>query len=296
MTPDLQTACRQALNLLRGIRWREALVLQGTPLMGVIFSAGNISLRQVPALAEFCAASFLLVLHIWCLNDWADHAHDRATKFSRDGALAGRQLEAPVLLGLSVGFLLLCSGLLIRLPPSTRLVGAALVSLGFLYSFPGVYTKGAVWLSSVTHLVGGALHFLFGYSLFSVIDSRAMLIALFFAMVFTAGHATQEIQDHEADLCAGIRTKAAIVGKRRAFLGAVGLFAASYSYLAWLAWNSIVAARLGLVSMLLLPVHLRWSAEAWRDGLTCQSVARLRDRYRLLFAVIGLGIASLLFT
>ena len=60
-------------------------------------------------------------------------------------------------------------------------------------------------LSSLPHLLGGLLHFLLGYSLFEPIDGRGVLIALFFALTFTAGHLNQEVRDHEGDQVNGLR-------------------------------------------------------------------------------------------
>ena len=74
-------------------------------------------------------------------------------------------------------------------------------------------------VSSVSHFIGGLLHFWLGYSLFSPIDRRAILIAPFFALIFMAGHANQEVQDQDVLIRKGrIRTNAVVFGKTAVFL------------------------------------------------------------------------------
>jgi hypothetical protein len=62
-----------------------------------------------------------------------------------------------------------------------------------------VWRQGVTLLNSVTHLAGGILQLLLGYSLGNAIDPRGLAIATFFALIFTAGHLTQEIRDHQGD-------------------------------------------------------------------------------------------------
>jgi 4-hydroxybenzoate polyprenyltransferase len=151
-----------------------------------------------------------------------------------------------------------------------------------------------VGLSSLIHLAGGFFHFLLGYSLFGNIDQRALLISIFFALVFTAGHATQEVQDYENDLSSGIRTNAVVFGKMPVLLAALAGFAIAFLYLPCLAFAGIVPARLGY-SALFLPLQVGWTFHVLRGGLSREHLAWLRTRYRVVFGLIGLNIISLIF-
>src|ERR1700756_684311 len=62
--------------LLRHIRFDEVFVLQGTPLMGALFSMETVTAANVETLSVFLIGSILLVAHVFTLNDWADIAHE----------------------------------------------------------------------------------------------------------------------------------------------------------------------------------------------------------------------------
>ena len=80
------------------------------------------------------------------------------------------------------------------------LVVASIAALSALYSLPYFHWKGRPLLNSATHLAGGVLHFLLGYSLGNAIDRRGLALATFFALTFAAGHLTQEVRDHQGDV------------------------------------------------------------------------------------------------
>jgi 4-hydroxybenzoate polyprenyltransferase len=149
--------------------------------------------------------------------------------------------------------------------------------------------------SSALHLVGGFLHFLLGYSLFSPLDLHALPTAFFFALIFTAGHSVQEVQDQEADRLTGIRTNAVVFGKSPVFCAALVVFLFAYGDLFYLASAGVVPVVLGPAAVALCWLHLRWGCKTLQAGLSYESVQRFRRRYRVLFALIGLAVISTLF-
>ncbi|HWS73338.1 MAG TPA: UbiA family prenyltransferase, partial [Thermoanaerobaculia bacterium] len=155
-----------------------------------------------------------------------------------------------------------------------------------LYSLPRFNWKGRPLLNSAAHLAGGILHFLLGYSLGKAIDQRGVAIATFFALIFAAGHLTQEIRDHEGDAINGIRTNAVLFGPRRTFAASLVLFTLAHILLLLLALQGILPRPLAAV-VVLYGVQLFWSFETLREGLTYASVCRLQIRYRALYAVVG---------
>src|SRR5258705_5179121 len=62
--------------LLSCIRFDEVLVLQGSPLLGAVFSIGRLSAERVVDLAVFAAGSFFLSAHVFALNDWSGMGAD----------------------------------------------------------------------------------------------------------------------------------------------------------------------------------------------------------------------------
>jgi len=263
-------------SLLLHIRYREVLLLQGPPLMGAALSLRHWTGASLVSLGILFCAGFLLVAHIWCLNDWVELPAER---------------RSPVL-GLSLFLLVLSLALFTCLGRATLLLAIGVALLGLVYSHPAINAKGRPVLSSVTHLVGGSLHFLLGYSVFSPIGWKAVMISSFFTLVFTAGHATQEVEDFEEDRLNGIRTNAVVFGKTAIFIAAFVGFVLAYGDLAWLSLCGMLPSRLWLMALALFPLHCHWSRKAWRAGLCPADVRRLRNRYRVLFLLIGIAIAS----
>jgi 4-hydroxybenzoate polyprenyltransferase len=274
-------------RLLSCIRWDEALVLQGAPLIGASFSLGAWSAHNILVLAIFAVGSCCLVAHVFVLNDWSGIHGDL-----RDPNRAARTFPAKGVSRTELGFLataLLASSLLLLalVDTVTLALALAIAGLSVLYSAPLFHMKGLPFFSSLLHFVGGTLHFLLGYAAFAAIDARGVLIGCFFALVFTAGHLTHETRDCEGDLLNGIRTTAVAFGRRQSFFAGLALFTAAYALLVALAAYGIVP-RVLVLAAVLYPVHLFASLRAMRAGLNFESLGQLQRCYRALYAVIGI--------
>ena len=147
----------------------------------------------------------------------------------------------------------------------------------------------------MVHLVGGALHFLLGYSVGSVIDGRGVAIASFFALTFAAGHLTQELRDYQADARSDIRTNAVIFGRRRTFVASLVLFTLAYALLFFLALRGTLPRPLAAL-VVLYPLHLHWSLRTLAEGLTHASICRLQARYRAIYVIIGVAMVVALWS
>ena len=273
--------------LLRHIRFDEVFVLQGTPLMGVAFSIGSITTSNLETLGVFLIGSILLVAHVFTLNDWADIAH---------GLKAPDPLVSSLRLFWFSIFLLIASLLVFVLISSRAVVlGAIVAALGFLYSHPKLNFKGTPIASSFPHLVGGLFHFLLGYAVFSPIDSRGVLVALFFALTFTAGHLNHEVRDFDLDSKTNARTNAVAFGKRRTFVAGLIGFTLAYVCLFLLGWFRFVPRPLAFLALIFYPLHFFWSLRALRRQLDPQIVDRFQFQYRALYALIGIAMLASLF-
>jgi 4-hydroxybenzoate polyprenyltransferase len=121
---------------------------------------------------------------------------------------------------------------------------------------------------------------------FRAIDPRGLEIGCFFALVFVAGHLTHETRDNDGDLLNGIRTNAVTFGKTRSFAAGLVLFTIADALLLVLAVRGAVPRVLVLIAAL-YPLHLYWSFQTLRAGLTFESIRRLQVRYRRLYAAVG---------
>lgn len=289
------TGMRRCRALLASIRYDEIVVLQGAPVLGAVFAIGALDAARVWALVLLVLANAALVAHVFLLNDWAGIEQDsqdpaRAPRVFLQRGVSRREIGVLALLTL----VLSVAGLA-WLGTMPLLLGLLLVMASALYSLPQVSVKGRPLANSLLHFVTGVLHFLMGYAVYRDIDSGGAVIGLFFAVVFSAGHLTQEVRDAEADAHNGIRTNAVCFGRRTCFLVAFGLFTLANALLVALALVGRVPEALIAVVALAYPVHAFWTWQAMREGLPHASVRRLQVRYRVLYAGIGLAmITSLL--
>lgn len=283
------------LAYVSSIRYRDVLILQGSPLLGMAFAFRELTVDKAVSMGVFALASFLLVAHVFSFNDWANIVVDSNDPNKSADVFVTRGVSRRGIAMLSLILLAASVLLLALLPRQTLVLGIAIAALGAFYSHPAFDAKGAPIVSSLPHLVGGALHFLLGYSVLGGIDRRGILIALFFALTFTAGHLNQEVRDYDGDHLSGIRTNAVAFGKTVAFVAGGVLFTLAYLDLFVLACAGIVPVALAVPPAVLYPVHVVWSVMTWRAGLSFANVSRFQNRYRMLYAVIGLTmIATLL--
>ncbi|MEY2544612.1 MAG: hypothetical protein QOE81_2073 [Verrucomicrobiota bacterium] len=273
--------------LLRHIRFDEVFVLQGTPLMGVAFSIGTITAGKLETLLLFLVGSILLVAHVFTLNDWADVAHGLKAP---DPQVSSRRL-------FSFSLSLLIASLLVFALLGSRVVilGLIVAALGIFYSHPKLNAKGTPIASSLPHLVGGLFHFLLGYAVFMAIDERGILIALFFALTFTAGHLNHEVRDFDLDSNNNARTNAVAFGKRPAFIAGLIVFTFAYLCLFVLGWLRFIPRPLAFLALLFYPLHLYWSLRALCRQLNPETLDRFQIQYRVLYAVIGISMLCSLF-
>jgi 4-hydroxybenzoate polyprenyltransferase len=290
----LSAAKSAAVRYLSCLRPQEILVLQGSPLLGAAFAIQRPWVESLGPLAILTIANVLLVAHIFMLNDWAGLATDLADPNRASGVFTARGVGRKVFGGLTAGLLALSLLLFSRLGPSTLGLALAIAVLSALYSLPRFNWKGRPFLSSAAHLVGGALHFLLGYSLGGPIDGRGLATATFFAVTFAAGHLTQEIRDHQGDVLNAIRTNAVAFGRRRTFAASLALFTLAHALLFLLAFKGVFPRPLAAL-VFLYPLHLRWSFKSLSEGLTYASIRRLQTRYRVLYAVVGLVMGAALY-
>jgi len=283
------TAMKLLAAPFRHIRYGEVLLLQGAPFFGVAFSIGALTPARISVALVFAAASFLLVAHVFVFNDWADAAQGLAQRSH------GRDARPTVLFWLSLFLLAASLAFFVFLPVRTLLLAMTIALLGIFYSHPRQNGKSRPIISSCIHFLGGLLHFLLGYALFSELDERGILLGLFCALTFTAGHLNQEVRDFEIDRASGARTNAVVFGKRRNFIASMVVFTLSYACLFLLSWLGYLPLYLAILGLVLYPVQMFWSARTLRNGLTSEQIRALQGRYRGLYALIGLAMLTTLF-
>jgi 4-hydroxybenzoate polyprenyltransferase len=294
---DRPSGVRWALRMLSCIRFDEVLVLQGAPLLGAIFAMGPLTGQTAVALVLLMVGNACLVAHVFLLNDWAGIHQDILDPARSEGVFLNRGIRRHEIGVFLLIMLLLSLVVFTHLGPATLALGVLVASASALYSLPGISVKGIPLANSLLHLVSGVLHFLLGYSVFRGLDANGVEIGLFFAVIFSAGHLTQEVRDCDADFHNGIQTNAVRFGKRRCFVAGFALFTIANVLLVVLAMRGVLPSVLIGVIAVAYPVHASWTLQAMADGLSFGSVRRLQVRYRVLYAGLGVAmVTSVLFT
>jgi len=284
----ISAARTSALRYLSCLRPQDILALQGSPLLGAAFAIGRPAVHDLTPLAILLVANVLLVTHIFMLNDWSGLTGDFADPNKAARVFTARGVERRDIGVLTAGFLVVSLLVFSRLGLVALGLAVAIATLSALYSLPRFNWKGRPLLNSLAHLAGGILHFLLGYSISHAIDARGLATATFFALIFAAGHLTQEVRDHQGDTINAIKTNAVVFGQRRAFAASLVLFALAQMLLLLLTVEGILPRPLAAL-VALFPLQLHWSFRTLREGLTFASVSRLQTRYRVLYAVIGVA-------
>ena len=269
----------------------EVLALQASPILGSFLGGFSLERGGVIRLGLLLLGSLALTAHVFVFNDWAGHSSDirdprRATLvFTRRG-ISERQVAY-----VATALLIFANVAFAAVGGPAILLGAAIAALSLLYSCSPRFGKSTPIVASINHLLGGALHFLLGYTLSHDLDASGLVISLFFGLVFAGGHLNQEVRDYEGDLLNGIRTSAVVFGCRRTFLASLCTFTAAYAILAGLAALGILP-RLLLWSAIVWPLHIAWALRALQRGLGFETALWMQRRYRLLFAIIGLAMLA----
>jgi 4-hydroxybenzoate polyprenyltransferase len=269
----------------------EVLALQASPILGIFLGGFSLEPSGVIRLGLLLLGSLALTAHIFVFNDWAGYRNDirdprRATLiFARQG-ISRRQVAH-----VAIALLIFANVTFAAIGTPAILLGAAIAALSLLYSCSPSFGKSTPIVGSVNHLLGGALHFLLGYTLSHVLDASGLVISPFFGLVFAGGHLNQEVRDYEGDLLNEIRTSAVVFGCRRTFLASLCTFSAAYAVLVGLAALGILP-RLLLWSPIVWLLHVAWSLRALQRGLGFETALWMQRRYRLLFALIGLAMLA----
>ena len=269
----------------------EVLALQASPILGSLL--GGLSLERWGVIRPglLLLGSLALTAHIFVFNDWAGYNSDihdprRATLVSAQQGISRREVA-----GVAIALLIFANFAFAIVGGMALLFGAAITALSFLYSCSASFGKSTPVMGSINHLLGGALHFLLGYTLVHTLDANSVVMSLFFGLVFAGGHLNHEVRDYEGDLLNGIRTTAVVFGRQRTFLASLSSFTAAYAIPASLAALGILP-RLLLWSPIVWLLHVTWSLRALQHGLGFETALWMQRRYRLLFALIGLAMLA----
>ncbi len=291
-TMNLESVVQQHARIVSyflATRAPEVLVLQASPILGCWLAGAQLNRSTILPLGLLLLGSFALTAHIFLFNDLVESENDARDARRAEMVFPRQGIGRVEVIRILITLFVIAFAAFTALGSLTLLFGSAIALLGLLYSSSSTFGKRAPVMGSVNHFLGGALHFLLGYTAFHAMDKNGLLISLFFGLVFAGGHLNQEVRDFHTDRLNGIRTNAVVFGRRETFYASIFTFSAAYLIASGLAAYGVLP-KLLLGSLALWAVHIIWSLQALRRGFGLETTLWIQRRYRFLFAIIGVMI------
>lgn len=221
-------------------RLGEAALMIGFPFIGTVFAFCDRTAVDGVRILVFGLGTYCLFLSIYAFNSFCGYAGD-----VNNVRFAGLHRSEPGTHLLFAAILLPLSVIVYRIGFGWEMAvmggGSFLLWMG--YSLPGIGLKNFPLTGTCIHLAGQILHFQMGYAVLMPVSTHSVLVSVYFALLFAAGHLHHELIDYEADRKAGIRTGAAVFGPRGAIAGVFAAFTAAAIY--WTALWRFGHIRLG---------------------------------------------------
>ncbi len=249
-----------------------------------------INLVTLVTIFKFLGLCLLNGIAVYLINAGLGYEQDRVN----ERLLSLRQFNRSSII--LTGFLLLIIALTLLYFFSERLLLPALVVYGIwiIYSLPNGL-KGVPLLGMVCAFIAQLLHFHLGYLVFSTWSMQSILLAVFFSLLFMAGHALHEVIDHDADKQAGIMTSAVFFGKQKIFILTNLLFAAATLYLFVLAYLEILTLYQIIPYMAAYVIHLIFLVQLpvrWRTDN--EQLFEFRRKYMIAYLTATIAVFFIL--
>jgi 4-hydroxybenzoate polyprenyltransferase len=246
---------RRIVVFLKTIRAVESTLMCGFPLIGTLFAVDEFSRGLVHSVIRFLVATYGLVIYVYVLNSWGGLETDRKNRRLEDhpvltGEVTANHLMAVFYIGLAVSF-----ALYLLWVPQCFPIALAIASIWTMYSHPDIMAKARPIFGNLVHFSGGILQFLLGWILLKPIEGAGLLLAVYFAGIFSAGHLNHEVMDHDADREMGLRTNAVVFGPHRMLSVAFGFFTFWSIYLFAITIYGFVPASWTIPFLVVYPIH-----------------------------------------
>lgn len=281
----------KVISILRVFRFMDAAVFTCLPLMGIIVSVyqHHISQISIPSSLLYILVIYLLAIHVFLINDWADYYADRNDlhkgEESKQHLSVKHYLLIAIISGIIPVFLLLCFSTV------KFIIGFILVLLSLMYSTNlfNLHGKSIPGFATLLHILGGMFAFLLGYLFFGDFNIHAVLAGIMCGVFLSAGHIFQEIQDFKGDRINKIITIANTIGKKPAALIGLTLIFCGHTLFQYLIYKEFLPD-LSLINWMVFALCAVFILLSIKSGLDHRSIKLLRTKYRIIYAVFGIYI------
>ncbi len=255
--------------------------MSGFFLIGGVFATHAINTDNIILFILAFFLSIMLILSIYAYNAFGGFGYDVLNDRLDHMALNKKQY-----LFSSIIFIIFAAFFGFFLNLNTGIFALLIYFIWMLYSFPEWGFKHKPFIGTLLHFTAEILHFLMIYSLFVSIDQKAVLISIYFSLIFAAGHLFHEIIDYEPDKESGLKTGAIFMGFRLSQDIVILIFTIAAIYWSFLFYIKIVSFIEFLCFILAFVLQLM----VWLFFRKKINNIKERTRYRLIYRIFyGIG-------
>ena len=197
-------------HFLKTLRFFEAFLMTGFFMIAMIFAVPELTLHVFGRSVLTFFAVYFLILSIYAFNAFCGKKYDFINE-----RLAFLQNTHPAnYFVFSFLFFIVSVFLFLFIDKSLLFYVVAIEFLWIVYSLPFIGLKNFPFVGTALHFITQILHFNLVFAVFAPVSLNSVLISIYFALLFAAGHLHHEVIDHEADLKSSIKTGAVIFGLR----------------------------------------------------------------------------------
>ena len=211
-------------KVLSNLRVKEVMLMTGFFSIGIFFGVENLEQLWQPKVVIGFISVFFLFLGIYAFNGLCGFKEDKDNP-RLSFSLNKNFFYASVILLKTLSLL----GFYFLGPLFFKLAIISML-LWIYYSWPKYGAKYVPIAGSLVHFVTQIIHFLLGYLLLKDISLLAVLVSLYFSLLFVAGHLNHELIDHEADKLKKIKTNAVYFGPENGQMASILIFGMSFLY------------------------------------------------------------------
>jgi 4-hydroxybenzoate polyprenyltransferase len=270
------------------LRVKEIILLGGITIIGLAFQTSEFITPVFYKWILITLSSYTLLGHAFLFNDWSGYDYDKKDENKKNRPLIKGEISLIEVKILSIILFIISLSLVYAVSTISFIIVIAITILNYLYSGRRFFLKSVVVISTIIHGLGASLGFLLGYTFSGTLDLEGIYLAIYFGILYSAGHLNHEILDFESDKKSGISTNANIIGKRKSFISSFILFSVSYLYISFLALSNILPLTLTIGAAVSYPVYAYFFLRTSRSSLDYKAMIWFRQKYRIIFLLWGI--------
>lgn len=270
------------------LRVKEILLIGGVSFIGLVF---NTTVYDFDTLVKWCLimlSSYALLGHSFASNDWSGYRYDKNDINKSDRPLIKGELSLTEVKVICILLLIISLTLAAIVSYISLLTVIGIVILNYLYSGEKVFLKSVPVISTMIHGLGASLGFLLGYGYVGYWDVAGVSFAIYFGIIYAAGHLNHEISDLDSDKISGIPTNADLLGKKKALVLSFILFSLSFVYAILLAIYDVLPLTIIIGVMIAYPIYSYYFWRTLCSSLSYEPMINFRQKYRFIFLFWGI--------